>query len=319
MKTLRLTLAAAALSLAATLAPAATVGGYTGFVAFGDSLTDPGNLYAATGNTFPPSPPYFDGRFSNGPTWAETFADAFTAASRNSANFAYGGANAVPNGDAVPDLPLQLGIFASLLPPGFLGARPLASLWFGANDIFNYLDQTTTTLAGAVAVAEDAADAVADGAFALAFGGITDVLLFNLPDLGSIPRFALFDQPDAGNATAATDAFNARLDANADLLRLAGVNVIEIDIHSLFDALIANPLDFGLTNATQPCIEPDFSSICTLPESLDWAFFDQSHPNLVVHDVIASKVTAAVVPLPASAVMLLAGLGGLAALRRRAA
>jgi phospholipase/lecithinase/hemolysin len=41
---------------------------------FGDSLSDPGNLFDFSGGIFPP-PPYFEGRFSNGPVWSEYFAD----------------------------------------------------------------------------------------------------------------------------------------------------------------------------------------------------------------------------------------------------
>ena len=38
---------------------------FTDLYAFGDSLTDTGNLFALTGTFEPPSPPYFDGRFSS--------------------------------------------------------------------------------------------------------------------------------------------------------------------------------------------------------------------------------------------------------------
>ena len=40
---------------------------YTEIVAFGDSLTDTGNRYGATGGTEPASPPYDAGRWTNGP------------------------------------------------------------------------------------------------------------------------------------------------------------------------------------------------------------------------------------------------------------
>ncbi|NEP43369.1 MAG: hypothetical protein F6K35_30750, partial [Okeania sp. SIO2H7] len=34
---------------------------------FGDSFVDIGNAFSLSGGTIPPSPPYFEGRFSNGP------------------------------------------------------------------------------------------------------------------------------------------------------------------------------------------------------------------------------------------------------------
>jgi hypothetical protein len=46
-------------------------GDITGIVSFGDSLTDTGNYYTATGE---PAAPYYDGRFSNGSLWVEYLA-----------------------------------------------------------------------------------------------------------------------------------------------------------------------------------------------------------------------------------------------------
>src|SRR6188472_1030511 len=43
------------------------------FWVFGDSLSDVGNTYAAAGA--PLSPPYSNGRYSNGPVWHEQLAD----------------------------------------------------------------------------------------------------------------------------------------------------------------------------------------------------------------------------------------------------
>ena len=40
-------------------------------IVFGDSLSDTGNAFEATGHGEPPSTPYFDGRFSNGPVWVQ--------------------------------------------------------------------------------------------------------------------------------------------------------------------------------------------------------------------------------------------------------
>ena len=40
---------------------------FSGLVLFGDSLTDVGNVYHQTFGISPQSPPYFQGRYSNGP------------------------------------------------------------------------------------------------------------------------------------------------------------------------------------------------------------------------------------------------------------
>ena len=65
-------------------------------IVFGDSLSDTGNAFEATRHAEPPSPPYFDGRFSNGPVWVEDFAARFglkvDPALRGGTNYAVGGA-----------------------------------------------------------------------------------------------------------------------------------------------------------------------------------------------------------------------------------
>ena len=91
--------AAAALVVAALGACATTASAqsYTRLVVFGDSLSDNGNLYAVTGGTQPLSPPYYQGRFSNGPVFTELLgfnAGRYTAGApvTGSVNYAFGGA-----------------------------------------------------------------------------------------------------------------------------------------------------------------------------------------------------------------------------------
>ena len=67
----------------------------------GDSLTDYGNLYGATRflngqnplvPVLPPSPPYFAGRYSNGPTYAESLPGLLGVPDANVVSFAFAGA-----------------------------------------------------------------------------------------------------------------------------------------------------------------------------------------------------------------------------------
>jgi phospholipase/lecithinase/hemolysin len=77
---------------------------FTSIAVYGDSLSDNGNLHALIG--YPP-PPYYAGRFSNGPVYAEdlatlwgaTLADyAVAGATTGLGNFADGGTPTVDNG-----------------------------------------------------------------------------------------------------------------------------------------------------------------------------------------------------------------------------
>ena len=61
-------------------------------VFFGDSLTDNGNLHTVL-SFMPKSPPYYAGRFSNGPVWSDTMAQYFqNKYAIESSNYAVGGA-----------------------------------------------------------------------------------------------------------------------------------------------------------------------------------------------------------------------------------
>src|ERR1700693_2489301 len=54
------------------MTPIASASSFSSVVVYGDSLSDNGNLYSLIG--YPPSPPYYMGRFSNGPVIAEQLA-----------------------------------------------------------------------------------------------------------------------------------------------------------------------------------------------------------------------------------------------------
>ena len=88
---------------------------------FGDSYCDVGNVFLATGGTQPLSPPYYFGRFSNGPIWVEHVASAMGlpmhASLAGGTDYAFGGAwvtqpQVTPQG-TIPDVPQQVGLYLS--------------------------------------------------------------------------------------------------------------------------------------------------------------------------------------------------------------
>ena len=304
------------LFIAASGAQAATA--YTSAWFLGDSLSDPGNLYEATGGTNPPSPPYFEGRRSNGPVWAEHVAADFEAEGLATGNFAFAGANAVTNDDGPfqnPDLPSQLASFGEQGPAG-LGKRPVGMLWFGANDVIGSVNPTATPESVAAA-ATAAATAVADGIGTLRDLGVKDVVVLNLPSLDKVPLFALGPAPIATLAGLGSAAFNETLDQLIGGMK-GKRRITRLDMAATFDDLIANPENYGVANATVPCIIPNVS-VCA-PELADLlAFYDPLHPNRVIHGGIAGIVgdNVAPVPLPAPLLLLLAGLAAIGLTRRR--
>ncbi len=297
---------------------------YSSYLAFGDSLSDNGNLFAATGGTVPASPPYFNGRFSNGPVFTEALAAEFEAVGKLNQNFAFGGAKAVDDMDGIPDFGAQIFLANPVLTSGFLGADPLASIWFGANDLLAAIGGPDS-----IAAAGFAAQAVGANINTLSAFGLDTFLVLNLPDLSTVPNFALFQPGLAQEAQDATLAFNAALADEATALRQNGLNIIEFDTFAVFNELLADPAAFGVSDTTLPCLFPSAgiagafgqSQVCTPDEAAQRAFFDGVHPNATLHAALAEQTAVAAVPLPASAFFLLGGLAllGAAGVRSRRA
>lgn len=287
--------AVAALTLAAStaLATAASAQSYGRLVVLGDSLSDNGNLYLASGRTQPPSPPYFQGRFSNGPVFTEQL--GFAAANFNgpvngSINLAYGGSRTDNVVAFPPGMRQQLTTYVSR--GGTFGANDLVSVLGGANNIFQSL--------GAFAVLPPTSQgnptgfvdpviraAVADMNFIvgdIASRGAGTILVTNLPRLGTTPQFS--PTPLAALADYAGSQFNGQLQAS--LLTLAATrpntNIILFDLAKVSDPIAANPGRFGLTNVTQSCLVG--ATLCAAPDT--YLFFDGVHPTAAGHRLLAT-------------------------------
>ncbi len=314
------------------LANAATYNGYTSFHVLGDSLSDSGNIDGATAGIVPGSPPYWNGRFSNGPVWADRVINAFRRAGAPTGNHAWGGAKARTDFDGIPDLALQASQYR-LIDRDRRGDRPLLALWAGGNDILKGVGKP-----GIRSVGRRAADAVARAAGSLSRAGVDDFLFFYLPDLGQIPRNVRRGPEAVASATAGTRAFNQQLNLRITELRDDGLNVRRVNTYKFFNNLLADPEAFGVSDPTTPCLGSD-GSVCTREESLARVFFDSIHPNSVVHKRLAeialgyigtpspaattltapamAQASIAPVPLPAPVLLLLAGLAGLGLAARR--
>ncbi len=257
---------------------------FGGLVVFGDSISDggdsarssgtavtddPSNTLAATGSLGAPfpSPPYFNGRFSDGPVFSDLLIAEFEAAGKPGLNFSFGGARAVqdisPPPLDIPDFQDQRLAFQALPQPP--AEDLLAIVLFGGNDLFSALNASAGDPTVATDLARDAADEI--GAQILAFGPdeIDTFAILNLADIGRAPRFAaetietalgpvpnpLF--PLQGIASLATQAFNEQLGIVAEELREAGRAIIEVDSGGGLQDILDNPTDFGFADDITSC------------------------------------------------------------------
>ena len=244
-------------------------------VVIGDSLSDNGNLSALTGGRFPgPNPFYFNGRFSNGPVWAEFLhggpMSAFyaTGATTGNVNTAIGGARTDVSVGPAFGIPQQITDFRNA--GGTIGANDLVTLWGGANNIFQ---------GGSPITAAQAQTINLNRLIGPEFGART-ILVPNLPNLGGTP-----EAPNPAAGLQATLAFNQTLDQGVRAAAAAnpGVNIVQMDVFASNQVLLANPRAFGFTNVTDRCQTPP--TICSNPD--EFVFWDAVHPTARVHELIA--------------------------------
>jgi len=302
--------------------PSRAFAGFSQLYIFGDSLSDVGNVQAATTSLAPllqptPGPFYLNGRFSNGPNFTEVLSSGLglgpvlpSIAGGN--DYAYGAAlatgTAFPTSLVVQDIDDQVG--------QYLGAHPTASasalyvVYAGNNDVLSNPGDVASPVASLKASIGKLYDA-----------GARFVLAPNLPPLGLIPR----NNKNAGQAAAANTAtaqFNSALDVAIGQLEAAhpDLTVYRLDVAGFFADIVAHPASSGLTNVTDsaaPGLEPgdqtyDTSKFVANPDQ--YLFWDDLHPTRAGHMLLGEAALAAV-PEPSMVGVIL--LGGVGLLRRR--
>jgi phospholipase/lecithinase/hemolysin len=299
--------------LLAAFAPTARAGYITEIVTFGDSLSDTGNLFAATGG-FPP-PPYAGGRSSNGPVWLEYLAarlgvKAPTPSQTGGTNYAWAFADSgsgtspvpgAPGGAAVPNVGAQVDQY---LATHTLNPTQLVTLWAGPNDFFDgQLDPT-------VPVA-NLADAITD----LAGAGGKIFLVPNMPHLDRVPYAQTLTPDQRAGLAALTQAYNTALATRLGQLETAlGVTIHHVDVAGLLARAQANPGAHGFTNVTDSAVAAGAYS------GEGYLFWDHVHPTTAAHAMIGEAAYLAATPEPSSfALLATAAVGGLAWSRRRKA
>lgn len=272
---------------------------------FGDSVSDPGNFFALTGDIshtpydLIPIAPYAVGglHFSNGKTWIEQLpAQNVNARSSGPAyqargvftNYAVGDSRARPGAFDLIDVDLNVQVQDYLADFGGV-ARPTAThvILIGGNDIRDALVDPPN----AIQILTEAVDAVAANILALYNAGATRFVVVNGPDLGLVPAVRLLGPAAQAGATALSAAYNDGLAiAVGALSGLPGISIATVDLFSAVQDIVANPTDFGLTNTTDSCITPFVmgNAVCNNPN--DYFFWDGIHPTSAGHAIVADLI-----------------------------
>lgn len=262
---------------------------------FGDSLSETGNYYVASGGQLPPSPLYFNGRFSNGENWVEYVAKALREpvplpSLPGGTNYAFNGARAKGLSPYLaPDLTEQVASYL-LRSGGTANPDDVFVIWAGANDIF------FGASSGEADFIPNAIAGIKWSIEALYSAGARKFVVLDLPPLGQTPFFntnpALSTQLDG-----ATSAFNSAIASLTRSLRaeLPQARIADVKISKLFQLITRAPRLFGLRNVRQSAtIFDPVTGIGYTPtpgaNPNCYLFWDSVHPTAQGHKIIAAYV-----------------------------
>lgn len=283
------------------------------------SMNTPPYEFVAAENLIPSLPYAIGGpTYTNGKVWVQHLVrslghpGAAQAALRSegiAANYAYSGARASNAAPLPPNANRNLGDQVDLYTAAATGAgvspETVHVIFIGGNDIAGGLFLASQG-GNPVPVITNAVGSVFDNAIKLASAGAHRFLIVTAPNPGSIPAFG--GNPGAIFVGAQlTTVFNCAVAGTgpsrpfcppqppgvptvADALRgLFGAEVTVFDAQALFDDISTNPGVYGLTNTSQPCIQPSAPSFqCNNPEQ--YLYWDNIHPTAAVHRILANAV-----------------------------
>lgn len=282
----------------ATLPTGAEAASFSKLYIFGDSLVDTGNVFQASGGTFPPFP-YFQGRFSNGPVWSEYLAQGLGIPTSGITNLAFGGATTgTANTIILPGLPPFPGLQQQVA--SFLASNTKASegslfvISAGANDYLPTQSPTFTPFTSPATPISNLQLAIQS----LYSIGARKIVVSNLPDLGNTPLVLGLNQSFPGispGLNLLSQAHNASLNGLLSNLSqaLPGTQFTTIDINGLLASALANPGSFGFTNTTTPCISV-LACVFNPAVQNQFLFWDQIHPTTATHAQIGQLAVQAV-------------------------
>lgn len=270
-------------------------------VVFGDSLSDNGNLYEFMDKRIPLSPPYYEGRFTNGRVWVEYLIKSYFPDDRTNAHlfdYAFGGAGISEESEdeALFTLTHEIDMYL-LAHHNKVDPKNLFVVWIGAN---NYLaipsDADKTVKMVNKGIKRELARLVKLGA--------KHILVMNTPDLGRTPAAVEFEsQKELSDLSA---RHNAALADSFEQLKeeFPEVEWIYFDVEKSVNEIMDSPSEFGFSNVTDSCYDvviekPSKQALIKMASNIrpskhdlceKYMFFDLVHCTAPAHILLANRV-----------------------------
>jgi len=271
------------------ISPQYATNSFTDFITFGDSLADVGNFYITNRSTNPESPPYADGRFSNGELVPEIIAkelglSASTPSLDGGNNYAFGTAETGSgfSDEGLPNVGEQIKAYLNTDAPV---EGDIFFISAGSNNFFPDIDDEITP--DNIAAPASVLEGLTENITTLADAGAENFIIPNLALLGTVPYAKDEGISDALNnaSTEFNRLFDTKLDNIEDEL---GINIFELDIASEIVEIRANPEEFGLVNVEEPALNEDNEIVVPSPNQYFW--WDKFHATNLVSSLVAQAV-----------------------------
>ena len=309
---------------------------YDKLYVFSDSLADPGNIFKTSKSVqlfddlfglevpvTPASPPYYEGRFSNGLVWVEELATElnldlipstelstiFPALNINSPigfsfDFSSGPDLAVNSDFDGRTIEESVNFAFGGAQTGAKGAGEYGDLipgiqqqvdWFiedhqeaektADSDALYVISGGRNDYSAPNPVPEDVVSNIEAEIESLYEIGARDFLVSNLSDLGKLPATPV---ESVDTFSGYTQKHNELLQQSIDELNdtLTGANIVVLDFNTLFNNILDRPQDYDLTNVSDPYLDPITLEPSVGAEVEEYLFYDTVHPTAAVHDLI---------------------------------
>ncbi|CAF3966790.1 unnamed protein product [Rotaria sordida] len=255
---------------------------YDTIVCFGDSSSDTGNVYNLTNSKWPIDPPYYKGRFSNGPIWIEKLGIS------NLINYAYGSAttdnNLVQGYTAfnmmVPGIRQQITTYKNITDFNKINFnRIIYIIWAGENDYFFNITLSASSVV----------KSLINGINDLIQIGAKHFLVVNQSPIQAYPAAQALNIPDYLKTL--TFDHNNNLSNSIQLLQSNYSNITFklFDVYSLISNILMNTSTYGINSTTNCWSTSNYIVVheCSTPDT--YLFIDEFHFTTRIHQLIADN------------------------------
>ncbi|MBX2848828.1 MAG: SGNH/GDSL hydrolase family protein [Acidiferrobacterales bacterium] len=267
---------------------------YSNFIAFGDSLSDTGNLASVT---LPFPFPFYQNRVSDGPVALDILAESlgFSATaslhltgSQDGFNYAVAGGNIV--GTDWEDLEPQVSAYLSRI-NNTSDSQALYTVIMGGNDLRGI--RSISSSAAAEAEIELILDQLIAQLTRLSDAGAQNFFIANVANIGRLPETLKLGATIVAQAQSYTQSYNAQLTTRLDnFAQQSGASVSIFDLYAVLEEIINNASQFGFSYTEVGCfVDLEFHPGCLFGFAFDrFVFFDNLHPTNASNQIVAQAM-----------------------------